>query len=132
MTGDSGQQAFCWTNLGHDNLTTHEVMTEGYGVLDGGATRTMGSIEAIQNLQNKCRERDLPGITRVDVDERPTFGFGNSDRGQCVSTCYLKVPCRDQSMSMKIHALDQGNAPVLISVDTLRKMGAGRHCGFPL
>lgn len=27
-------------------------------------------------------------------------------------------------MSLKIHALDQGSAPVLVSVDTLRRLGA--------
>jgi len=28
------------------------------------------------------------------------------------------------NMSLKIHALDRGSAPVLVSVDTLRRMGA--------
>lgn len=30
----------------------------------------------------------------------------------------------EQEMSLKIHALDRGQAPVLISVDSPRKMGA--------
>ncbi len=117
-------KAFCWTNLEKDALSTSDVVKGGYGVLDGGATKTMASVAAIECLQNISRERDLPGITKVDMDERPTFGFANSDRNQCVSTCYFKIPTAEQEMSLKIHALDQGQAPVLISVDSLRKMGA--------
>jgi len=116
--------AFCWTNLEKDALTTSDVVKAGFGVLDGGATKTMASVAAIECLRSICRERELPGITKVDLSEKPTFGFGNSDRNQCVSTCYFKVPTTEQEMSLKIHALDQGQAPVLISVDSLRKMGA--------
>ena len=96
----------------------------GYGVLDGGATKTMASIKALECLEEKCKEKDHQGISKVDLSEQPTFGFGNSHRGRCVSTCYFKVPTKEKPMSLKIHALDQGNAPVLISVDTLRRLGA--------
>lgn len=116
--------AYCWTNLNSDTMTTQQVVTGGFGVLDGGATKTMGSITALQHLQEKSRESDCPGIVKVDTEERPTFGFGNSEHNQCVSTCYVKLPVKDQAMSLKVHALDQGSAPILVSVDTLRKMGA--------
>ena len=58
------------------------------------------------------------------MSERPTFGFGNSEHSQCVSTCYVHVPTEAQQMSLKVHALDQGSAPILVSVATLRKLGA--------
>lgn len=115
---------YCWTNLNTDTMTTHQVVKEGFGVLDGGATKTMASITALQHLQEKSRESNCPGIVKVDTNERPTFGFGNSEHNQCVSTCYVKLPVKDQAMSLRVHALDQGSAPVLVSVDTLRKMGA--------
>ena len=106
------------------HMSTQDAMMAGYGVLDGGATKTMASIKALECLEEKCKEKDHQGISKVDLSEQPTFGFGNSHRGRCVSTCYFKVPTKEKSMSLKIHALDQGNAPVLISVDTLRRLGA--------
>ena len=124
-SSDQVPEALCWTNI-EDTvyMSTNEVVREGFGVLDGGATRTMASIYAIQQLQEKSHQSGKGGLSRVDLSERPTFGFGNSDRNQCVSTCYYKLPTAEQSMSLKIHALDKGSAPVLVSVDTLRKMGA--------
>ena len=119
---ENNAQAFGQTSNGA--LNTFEVMRKGYGVLDGGATKTMGSVTAIQHIQDKCRVNQAPGLTKVDLSETPTFGFGNSAQGTCVSTCYLKVPVQEHEMSFKIHALDQGTAPVLISVTTLRRMGA--------
>ena len=128
----SSTSAFCWTNLeeamGIDRqegqgLSTQEVVKQGFGVLDGGATKTMGSMHALEQIQRACKETGQPGVTRVDTDERPVFGFGNSQRDQCASTCYLKMPT-GSNMSLKIHALDRGSAPVLVSVDTLRRMGA--------
>lgn len=60
--------------------TASDVVKSGYGVLDGGATKTMASVATIERLQN-CREQDLPGITRTRADlalGRGTFGFGNT------------------------------------------------------
>ena len=52
------------------------------------------------------------------------FGFGNSQKAKCLSTCVLKLPHEDRPMQLKVHVLGEGKAPVLLSVDTLRKMGA--------
>lgn len=104
--------------------STDEAVTAGFGVLDGGATKTMASIHALECLEQQCKEQQLPGIVKVDTSDRPLFGFGNSDQNRCVSTCYVRLPTQEQPMSLRIHALDQGRAPVLISVDTLRKLGA--------
>ena len=106
------------------HLTTGHVVQEGYGVLDGGATKTMASIRALEQLEAKCGHQPGVGIHKLDVQETPTFGFGNSHKSRCVSTCYYKMPIKEKSMSLKIHALDEGDAPVLISVDSLRKLGA--------
>lgn len=111
-------------NIDNGRLSTQQVSSKGYAVLDGGATKTMGSVDAVQKLQILSREQGRSALTHVDVDERPTFGFGNSAQDQCVSTCYVKVPVAEHPMSLKIHALDKGSAPILLSVDSLRKMGA--------
>ncbi|CAK9006036.1 Retrovirus-related Pol polyprotein from transposon RE1 (Retro element 1) (AtRE1) [Includes: Protease RE1 [Durusdinium trenchii] len=77
-------EAFCWTNLEEaspDLIPGDQVLREGYGVLDGGATKTMASVNAIEQLQDKARRLNLPGVLR-------------------------------------------GSAPILVSVATLRKLGA--------
>ena len=105
--------------------STEEAVKEGYGVLDGGATKTMASIHALECLEEKVMHKQPnSAIVRVDTSDRPLFGFGNSEHNRCVSTCYIKIPTKDQNMSLKVHALDKGKAPVLVSVDTLRRMGA--------
>ena len=60
------------------HLTTGHVVQEGYGVLDGGATKTMASIRALEQLEAKCGHQPGVGIHKLDVQETPTFGFGNS------------------------------------------------------
>lgn len=129
----SHETAFCWTNLdlhgpsdvpAETPLNTTDVVKQGLGVLDGGATRTMGSLVALQHIQDACQKANQPGFVRVDTTERPVFGFGISQKDQCASTCYLRLPVEEQAMSLKVHALDKGHAPVLISVDSMRRMGA--------
>ncbi|CAK9091992.1 unnamed protein product [Durusdinium trenchii] len=54
-------EAFCWTNLEEaspDLIPGDQVLREGYGVLDGGATKTMASVNAIKQLQDKARTND--------------------------------------------------------------------------
>ena len=60
----------------------------------------------------------------MDVANRPTFGFGNSSQNQCISTAQLKSKANDKAGILQIHALNQGQGPILISIDTLRKLKA--------
>eukprot|EP00435_Cladocopium_sp_Y103_P051939 s94_g16.t1 len=105
--------------------STRDAVMSGYGVIDGGATRTLGSVTAIQSVmdinKNKYGEH---GITNVDVSNKPTFGFGNSSQNQCISTAQLKIKANDKPGTLQIHALSQGQGPILISIDTLRKLKA--------
>eukprot|EP00435_Cladocopium_sp_Y103_P016140 s1467_g4.t1 len=106
-------------------VTTSQVVSQGKAVLDGGATRTIGSIEALESLANiNVEKRVHTGIEKVDLSERPVFGFGNSSKNQCASTASVSVPMGGKMGTLKIHALDQGSAPILLSVHSLRKLGA--------
>ena len=58
------------------------------------------------------------------MNDRPIFGFGNSSRNQCASTAQLEVPLDGRMSTLKVHALDEGSAPILLSIDSLRKLGA--------
>ena len=64
------------------------------------------------------------GVKDVDLSDRPIFGFGKSSRNQCASTASLEVPLDGRMSTLKVHALDEGNAPILLSIDSLRKLGA--------
>ena len=106
-------------------LSTKEVMAQGKAIVDGGATRTIGSVEALSRVMELNEQaRGKTGVTAVDMEDRPVFGFGNSSRDQCASTASLEVPLDGKYGTMKVHALDKGTAPVLLSIQSLRKLGA--------
>ncbi|CAE7559277.1 unnamed protein product, partial [Symbiodinium necroappetens] len=106
-------------------MTTQEAVKAGYAVVDGGATKTLGSVTAIENIlainNQKWGKDKLKG---VDRDNRPLFGFGNSTENRCLSTIKLGVQAGAQEGELSVHALGQGSGPVLLSVDTLRRLKA--------
>ena len=75
----------------------------GSGVIDGGATRTLGSVTAIQSVMdlNHSKYGDH-GITEVDVANKPTFGFANSSQNQL----HLYGPAQDQGQREARHLAD--------------------------
>ena len=104
--------------------TTKEVVEQGKAVLGGGATRTLASVAALEKIMEiNQSQKGHPGVCEVDLEDRPTFGFGNSSRNQCVSTAALKVSA-DGREGLRVHALDQGEGPLLFSIHTLRALGA--------
>ena len=106
-------------------LTTQEVMEQGKAVVDGGATRTIGSIAALSRVvELNEATRGITGVQSVDTSERPVFGFGNSSKDQCSSTASLAVPMDGKTGTLKVHALDKGVAPILLSISSLRSLGA--------
>ena len=120
---DDGQALMAMGEARH--LTTDEAVNQGYGIIDGGATRTMGSIHALKAIASMNMEKYQDDkILSVDPTDRPTFGFGNSSRGQCARTTELQIKAGAKSGVLKIHALDKGSGPILLSVATLRALKA--------
>ena len=106
-------------------LTTADVVRQGKAVIDGGATQSIGSVHALsQILELNEKKRGSDGLANLDMTDRPSFGFGNSSRDRCASTASLSVPMAGKESVLKVHALDCGEAPVLLSVHSLRKLGA--------
>jgi hypothetical protein len=105
--------------------STQEAVRAGCAVIDGGATRTLGSVEAIQAVMDlnasKHGDQRLKG---VDVNNRPLFGFGNSSQDRCVSTANLGVTANQKPGLLQVHALDRGSGPILLSIQTLRSLKA--------
>ncbi|CAE7945277.1 unnamed protein product [Symbiodinium necroappetens] len=105
--------------------TTAEAVEDGWGVIDGGATRTLGSVQAIEAVMKKnLAKHGQSGIQGVDVMNRPVFGFADSGEARCVSTVDLGLQANGQDGKLRVHALNKGTGPILISVSTLRTLGA--------
>ena len=110
---------------GHPSLTTQEAMQRGWCVVDGGATKTLGSARAVQSvLDCNQAEEGRTKLLGVDTQRQPTFSFGNSSENRCVSTVEVGIRAGDKSGRLTIHALDQGSGPILLSVASLRALGA--------
>ena len=104
--------------------TTQEAVAAGCCVVDGGATKTLGSVTALEKIfQRNIEKHGENRVKSVDLSDRPVFGFGNSSEGQCVPTINLGVKA-NQDGSITVHALDEGEGPVLFSIDALRRLDA--------
>ena len=106
-------------------ITTGMAVEQGKAVLDSGATRSIGSVWALEKVMDINRSQT--GHTRVlevNREERPLFSFGNSSSDQCVSTVRMGVTAGNKEGSFKVHALNRGVGPVLLSIEALRTMGA--------
>ena len=105
--------------------STWEAMQTGKAVVDGGATRTIASVTAIEALMRQNRRlQGQDGILNVDRDNKPTFSFGNSSTNTCISTASVRLKALGRDGQLQIHTLDQGSGPILLSVQSLRSLGA--------
>ena len=72
--------------------STSEAIAAGLAVVDGGATKTLASVHALEAIQEgDLKECQHDRVTHVDPNNRPSFGFGNSSRDTCCSTTTLQV-----------------------------------------
>ena len=116
------------TKAVHDPLkappTTSQVVQQGKAVLDGGATRTLGSVVALERVMEINQEKNgASGLASLNLTDRPVFGFGNSTTNQCVSTAAMKIEADGKEGHVNIHALDSGEGPILFSISSLRSLG---------
>ena len=104
---------------------TATAVQNGKAVIDGGATKTVASVAALEALMRVNRDRfGTDRVLEVDKTERPVFAFGNSSQDQCLSTAQIKVTAGGSPGQLRVHALDRGHGPILLSIDTLRALGA--------
>ncbi|OLP94111.1 hypothetical protein AK812_SmicGene23906 [Symbiodinium microadriaticum] len=108
-----------------EGLTTAEAVKLGMAVVDGGATQTIGSATAIEAvMKGNAAKRGSSGLRGIDTRDPPVFSFGNSTENRCLSTAKLQVYAGGTQGEMTIHTLEDGESPILMSIDTLRKVGA--------
>ncbi|CAE7550693.1 unnamed protein product, partial [Symbiodinium pilosum] len=114
-----GEEAWA-AHRGQDRVTTSEAVATRKAVIDCGATKSIGSVQALERLMQLSQH----GVSQVDTADRPVFGFGNNSEDRCISTLHVKIRAAEKPGVMKIHALDQGAGPILLSVSTLKALGA--------
>ena len=58
-------------------LNTNQVVEQGIAVVDGGATRSIGSVYALSRVCDiNESKRGKHGLVGLDMQDRPSFGFG--------------------------------------------------------
>ncbi|CAE7779651.1 RE2, partial [Symbiodinium microadriaticum] len=96
----------------------------GFAVIDSGATETVGSLEAIEAVVSMRRTRYGLEDVRVFPEAKKSFRFGNAQ--QETATSYVEVPqtLGGRAVSLGVFALDVPRIPILLSIRTLKKLGA--------
>ena len=108
-----------------EKLTTLQAMERGMAVIDGGATSTLGSVRALEQVMMLNQNaKGKHGVESVDLADQPVFGFGNSSHDKCLSTANLTVMADGREGQLRVHALGRGEGPVLFSIKSLRALGA--------
>ncbi|CAE7708262.1 unnamed protein product [Symbiodinium sp. CCMP2456] len=110
-------------------LSTEEAVSRGMAVIDGGATKTLSSIKAIENIMGRnMQTKGFTGLVGLDLQERPVFSFGNGTQDRCASTIKLQLDAESKKGSLTVHCFDRGEGPLLLSIDALRKLDAIIDC----
>ncbi|CAJ1422725.1 unnamed protein product [Effrenium voratum] len=97
----------------------------GHAVLDSGATETVGSLEAIQELMALRQAKFGPEHFEVLSTNGKSFRFGNGQTQSAAS--YLLLPQKRNGVDflLGVYTLDHvGRVPLLLSVKTLQRLGA--------
>lgn len=105
-------------------LSLHTLVEAGKAIIDGGATASVGSIDALDKVQALNHAQGQPREMSVSFGQCPSFRFGNNGKTQCLSTAQVEVPLADKTGTMKIHVHDIPQQPVLLSISALRSLGA--------
>ena len=89
----------------------------GFGLLDGGASTSVGGVDQLQTLQDALLSEGL------DVGVAPAtrrFAFAGGDEATAGSQCVL--PLAGLQRSIRIHVIDRPS-PILLGVDVLESLG---------
>ena len=108
----------------HKISTTKDMIDTCYGIIDSGATASLGSIQAMEAVMLKNLEGKGESGMRIDTSNKPTFRFGNGQTRGCISTAQVNVRAGEQKGQMTVHVHDVPNQPVLISRRALESLGA--------
>jgi hypothetical protein len=89
----------------------------GKGVIDCGATHSIGGVPSLEALA------DLRGMPDLNHKLRPTYTFGNGKQQQTEARATFNIEAGPHDGEFKIHALD-APTPILVAIESLRALGA--------
>ena len=105
------------------SLAAVAVEYPGHAVIDLGATESLTSLDALQEIMNlrliKFGEEEV-----VVKEETKKFKFGNGGTQRAASFVELPQVIGGTKVALGVHAIDAPGVPLLLSVRTLRRMGA--------
>ena len=104
--------------------TRNPVLDQCLGIIDCGATASLGSAEALEAIMSHNLQTLGRSNIEVDPSKRPTFKFGNGDKKTCLSTAKMGLQVGERPGNMEIHIHDTPGQPVLVSRKALRSLGA--------
>ena len=93
-------------------------------VLDIGATATVGSLQAIDYIVGALAERSESETLRVFPGRQRQFRFGNGQVSSSLSHVELPQRLDGHFVHLGIHTIDAEGVPVLMSIKTLKRLGA--------
>ena len=96
----------------------------GYAVVDTGATETVGSLEAIEHIMLRRRERFGPEEIGIHPSKQKRFKFGNAQERTSESFLVLPQSINGIPTSLGIYTLDVPGVPILLGIKTMKKLGA--------
>lgn len=86
------------------------------GVIYSGATSTLGSAEALEEVMRANLDKD--GKTHMDINTelRPIFKFGNGAKRQSISTVTMKMEAGEKTGVMEVHVISRKSFKALGAV----------------
>ena len=91
----------------------------GIGLLDGGATKSVGAFEEIQPLVDEARAAGLEvALTRSPME----FTFAGGEQTNSAISVGLPVPAFDENV-ISLRSVVNDHTPILLGLDTLRRYG---------
>lgn len=101
-----------------------EVIRSCYGIIDSGATSSLGSIDALEEVMRANLATHGESKMTIDTEHKPVFKFGNGQKKECLSTIKMGIGAGDRKGIMEVHVHDSPQQPVLISRKALKGLGA--------
>ena len=103
-----------------ESLACFDMATlDGLGLIDGGATRTVGSVEQVQKLVDATH---ADGRKVKMVQSAVQFTYAGGDRDSSSTAVEVPVPALDNE-TVRIQTVSNRDTPLLLGADTLRRFG---------
>ena len=106
------------------SMFAKEALETGKALIDCGASKSMGSQEALDGLARMNEQRH--GSTRFSLDrsKKTWYTFANGTRQQSEGEVAFNVNAGGRTGECKINCLNTTGVPILLSVHSLSQMGA--------